>query len=118
MSALRPLSRGIKRRCPACGEGKLFNGYLKLVEACECCGQTYDHDKAADGPAWLTVLRLGPFFAPLIFLASLKAGEYAIVVFPTLLVFLIATALTVLAFMKGAWIGALWHMGQSQSGAK
>ena len=36
MSALRPLSRGIKRRCPACGEGKLFNGYLKLVEACEC----------------------------------------------------------------------------------
>ncbi len=111
-SPLQPVFRGLTRRCPACGKGKLFQGYLKLNETCSHCGEAFSHDLAADGPAWLTVLSLGPFFAPLIFLASLNAGDKMWLVFPAMAIFMVTTALSVLACMKGAWLGALWHMGQ------
>ena len=111
--ALTPVLRGFLRRCPACGEGKLFQGYLKLNPTCPVCGESYNHEKAADGPAWLTVLLLGPFFAPIIFLASMTAGDHVWIALPLLGIFMFSTALTLLAFMKGAWIGALWHMSRS-----
>ena len=114
-SALTPVTRGLRRKCPACGNGKLFAGYLKLKPECPQCGEAFNHDMAADGPAWLTVLSLGPFYAPLIFLASLKAGEHAMLVFPLLLIFMVSTALGLLALMKGAWLGALWHMEQKRA---
>ena len=111
-SSFTPIIRGFQRRCPACGKGKLFSGYLKLNETCSACGERYSHDMAADGPAWLTVLSLGPVFAPLIFLASLKAGDLIWLIFPLLAAFMVGTALGLLALMKGAWLGALWHMGR------
>lgn len=114
--SLTPIVRGARRRCPACGEGKLFAGYLKLVSECAHCGETYSHDQAADGPAWLTVLLLGPFFAPIIFLSSMVAGEHVLIVLPLLAIFMISTALGLLAFMKGAWVGALWRMEQNRKG--
>ena len=114
MSALQPILRGLTRKCPACGQGKLFAGYLKLQGQCAHCGETFDHDRAADGPAWLTVLSLGPFFAPLIFLSAMTSGKAAYYIFPLLLIFMVSTALTLLAFMKGAWLGALWHMDQKK----
>tara|TARA_Y100000052_G_scaffold21389_1_gene21579 strand:+ start:52696 stop:53055 length:360 start_codon:yes stop_codon:yes gene_type:complete len=113
-ASLSPIFRGLSRRCPACGEGKLFAGYLKLVSECDRCGEAFNHDQAADGPAWLTVLMLGPFFAPIIFLSSMTAGEHVLIVLPLLAIFMVTTALGVLAFMKGAWLGALWRMEQNR----
>lgn len=113
-SLFKPVLRGLSRRCPACGKGHLFDGYLKLRPVCSECGAAWDHEKAADGPAWLTVLLLGPVFAPLIFLASLKAEKLVWLVFPLLATLMIAMALGLLALMKGAWLGALWHMDQTR----
>lgn len=113
-SPVRPVLRGFARKCPACGKGKLFDGYLKLRPVCSECGAGWDHEKAADGPAWLTVLLLGPVFAPMIFLVSMKASDHVFLVFPLLAGFMVASALTLLAFLKGAWLGALWHMERSR----
>ena len=111
----KPVLRGFQRCCPACGKGQLFSGYLKLNETCPECGETFSHERAADGPAWLTVLVLGPIFAPLIFVTSLKAPLPIWVTFPMLGGAMFATTLTLLAFMKGGWIGALWHMDQKKT---
>ena len=51
--------RGIKLRCPSCGEGKLFASYLKQVNNCTLCGESYRNIHADDGPAWLTILIVG-----------------------------------------------------------
>ena len=110
--SLQPILRGLQRRCPACGKGRLFSGYLKLNDTCPACGTAHSHENAADGPAWLTVLLLGPVFAPLIFILSLKTALPIWLVFPLLGVFMVGSALGLLAFMKGAWIGALWQMSQ------
>ncbi|QUD90501.1 DUF983 domain-containing protein [Phenylobacterium montanum] len=46
------LSAGLRCRCPRCGEGRLFAGYLKLAKACDHCGLDYGFADPADGPAF------------------------------------------------------------------
>src|SRR5437867_4064939 len=36
-SAIRVLARGLLRRCPRCGQGKLFLGWFTLRERCQRC---------------------------------------------------------------------------------
>lgn len=53
---LRPaLMRGLRERCPACGEGRLLHRYLKIHDNCPQCGEDFSHARADDGPAYLTV---------------------------------------------------------------
>ena len=35
-----PIGRGLRGRCPRCGEGRLFQGFLSLRTACDNCGLT------------------------------------------------------------------------------
>ena len=35
---LSPFATGLACRCPRCGRGKLFRGFLKVVERCPACG--------------------------------------------------------------------------------
>ena len=46
-------------RCPACGEGKLFQGFLTLRPRCDACGLDYDFVDAGDGPAVFIILAAG-----------------------------------------------------------
>lgn len=48
--------RGLKKRCPRCGQGKLFTGFLKVTDRCSVCGEELYHHRADDGPAYLTIL--------------------------------------------------------------
>jgi uncharacterized protein (DUF983 family) len=66
LSKGRILWRGIKGRCPKCGEGRLFKNYIQQVERCTCCGEAIGRIRADDGPAWLTILLTGHIVAPLI----------------------------------------------------
>lgn len=34
--------RGMRRRCPCCGGGKLFRGYFNMVPACPRCGHRFE----------------------------------------------------------------------------
>jgi uncharacterized protein (DUF983 family) len=45
------LAAGLKGRCPRCGEGRLFGGFLSLAPRCEACGLDYGFADSADGPA-------------------------------------------------------------------
>jgi uncharacterized protein (DUF983 family) len=38
------LMRGLRRRCPRCGEGQLFLRFLKTHERCSECGLLYQRD--------------------------------------------------------------------------
>ena len=46
-----PITAGLSCRCPRCGKGHLFNGFLTLRERCDVCGLDYSFADAADGPA-------------------------------------------------------------------
>lgn len=46
-----PLIDGTMCRCPRCGKGRLFHGFLRLAPRCEVCGLDYSFADAGDGPA-------------------------------------------------------------------
>ena len=51
-----PIGRGLRGRCPRCGEGHLFEGFLTLRPKCEHCGLDFDFADAGDGPAVFVIL--------------------------------------------------------------
>jgi uncharacterized protein (DUF983 family) len=51
-----PIARGLRCRCPRCGEGKLLQGFLSLRPACDRCGLDYKFADAGDGPAVFVIL--------------------------------------------------------------
>ncbi len=51
--------RGIAGRCPSCGEGKLFSGFLTLKNECDACGTSFAFADAGDGPAIFVMLITG-----------------------------------------------------------
>jgi len=54
-----PIIRGLCGRCPRCGEGRLFNGFLALAPRCERCGLDYSFADSADGPAFFVMFISG-----------------------------------------------------------
>jgi uncharacterized protein (DUF983 family) len=56
---ISPFSAGLRCRCPRCGEGNLFAGYLKLAPRCQSCGLTYDFADSGDGPSVFIILIVG-----------------------------------------------------------
>ena len=54
-----PISAGLKGRCPRCGEGKLFSGFLTVGKQCGNCGLDYSFADAGDGPAVFVILIIG-----------------------------------------------------------
>lgn len=57
--AQRAIWRGARKRCPACGKGALFNGFLSVSPACPSCGEELHHQRADDAPAYFTIFVVG-----------------------------------------------------------
>jgi uncharacterized protein (DUF983 family) len=112
-----PFRHGMLGRCPRCGEGALFDGYLSVVRRCAVCDEPLGEYRAADGPAFFTICIVGLLLVPLL--------GFGFVVFRPepmtllLVVSLIAAILTfaLLRLVKGAFIGYLWAHHERDPGA-
>ncbi len=54
-----PVSSGLKGHCPRCGQGNLFDGFIKLKPACSNCGLDYGFADSGDGPVVFVILIVG-----------------------------------------------------------
>ena len=54
-----PRSVGLGGRCPRCGEGRVFVGFLKVAPRCAVCGLDLSFADSADGPAVFVILIVG-----------------------------------------------------------
>lgn len=57
--AVNPFLAGAAGRCPNCGEGPLFEGFLKVSPRCEACGFDLARADSGDGPAVFVILIAG-----------------------------------------------------------
>lgn len=48
----------MRGKCPRCGQGRLFNGWLKLRKSCEVCDLDYKFADPADGPAFFAMMAM------------------------------------------------------------
>lgn len=110
-SLAHAVGRGLRGRCPNCGEGALFRRYLKVSPACATCGHDLDQYPSDDGPAYFTILLVGHLFVlPVLLLPFVWTAPAAIVV-PALLIPLAIFTLVLLPVVKGGVIGALAKLG-------
>lgn len=70
MSQPSPILAGLACRCPRCGKGRLFTGYLQLGPSCPQCGLDYGFADSGDGPAVFVIFLV----APLVVLLALVVG--------------------------------------------
>lgn len=68
-SALRT---GLACRCPRCGQGRLFSGFLTVAERCERCGLDLKKADSGDGPAVFIIFVLGFLIVPIAVLVNLR----------------------------------------------
>ena len=99
--------RGLSRRCPNCGQGRLFDGFLKIRCPCEVCGHDNTVYPSDDFPPYLTILITGHVVVPLF----MWMDRYEPPLWLQAAIWLPVTVimcLVLLPFMKGATVGLCW----------
>lgn len=103
--------RGIRGRCPRCGEERLFGRYLKPVAACGSCGQDWTLHQADDFPPYISIFLTGHLLAPVIIVLS---SSEALPMWAKMLACTSLAAALMFALLqpaKGAIIAMQWWMG-------
>lgn len=54
-----PYVAGLTCRCPRCGKGRLFKGFLTIEKRCDNCGLDYGFVDSGDGPAIFVIFVVG-----------------------------------------------------------
>lgn len=109
-----PIPTGLLCRCPRCGKGALFSGFLTLAPRCAVCGLDTRFADTGDGPSFFASF-LGGFL-------TLLVGVYAQIVYSPdwwvyallLIVGMVATVLMIRP-MKGVLV-ALQYANKAEQG--
>lgn len=102
------LLNGLRLRCPACGEGKLLHSYLKVKDGCSECGQDLSHQRADDGPAYLTILLVGHILGFVLHIVYVQLRPDPWVLALILSAVTVAASLLLLPRMKGLVVAYQW----------
>ncbi|WP_306303359.1 DUF983 domain-containing protein [Pseudovibrio denitrificans] len=95
--------RGMRCKCPSCGVGSIFNGYLSVKQSCDNCGEELHHHRADDAPPYFTIFIVGHV---VVALAMWVEMAYVPPMWLHMAVWLPLTLIMSLAFLRP--IKALW----------
>ena len=104
------VGRGLNGRCPCCGEGRLFRGFLKPVERCASCGEDLHHQRADDLPPYIVITIVGHVVVGGLLLAERLADWpmwLHMAIWPALTLLL---ALVLMQPVKGGVVGLQWAL--------
>jgi uncharacterized protein (DUF983 family) len=105
------LLRGVRSRCPRCGEGQLFRKWLKPRERCPVCTMDLTPQRADDLPAYIAMIVTGHLMAPLIIMLSADFGMSPVAMIAILVPLAVAMMLGMLQPAKGGVIAVQWWFG-------
>jgi len=111
-----PLLAGLAGRCPNCGEGQLFEGFLKVSPRCEACGFDLAKADSGDGPAVFVILIAGFLVA---FAALIVEIKFRPPIWLHMVIWLPLTVVLCLALLrpfKGALLAAQFMNKASEGG--
>ena len=101
---------GVRGKCPKCGQGKLFSSFLKIVPACEHCGEEMHHHRADDFPAYIVVVIVGHVilggFMAFEATSTLSTWQHLAIWAPLTVIM----SLALLRPVKGAVVGLQWAL--------
>ncbi len=109
--ALTAMFRGLRGRCPCCGQTRLFAGWLKQAAVCTACAAPLGSVRADDAPPYFVIFAVGhTVILSQLFLddwMGLSLLAEAAVFLPLTLV----ASLALLRPVKGATIGLMLQLG-------
>ncbi len=101
------VGRALMGRCPCCGKGKLMRAYLKQVDNCSVCGESFGQIRADDAAPWATIILVGHVFLPMAFMIDLPLPVWAIATVWSGL--FAGLSLAILPKAKALFIAILWR---------
>lgn len=113
-----PYFAGLRMRCPACGKGRLFKGYLKIADRCAVCGEDFTDLEQGDGPAVFASMIVGFLAVGLALYVEVRFMPPLWVHAAIWLPFVLLATLAVLPPLKGILAGAHYRhrKGHEESG--
>ncbi|MCQ0987763.1 DUF983 domain-containing protein [Jiella marina] len=100
-----PVKAATRGRCPRCGEGRLFAGFLRLEPRCSACGLDYEFADSGDGPAVFVILLIGFIVCGLALWLEVSVGPPLWVHFVLWVPLILVLCLPLLRVLKGTMIG-------------
>ena len=101
--------RGIACKCPRCGKGGIYAGFLDLRPHCEACGLDFAFMDSGDGPAIFVIMIAGAIVVGAALITEVKYQPpfwlHAVLWLPLIL----ATTLLPLRAMKSLLIALQYH---------
>lgn len=110
-SAAQALRRGLRGRCPACGEGHMFRAFLKVADNCPHCGEELHHHRADDFPAYLVIVIVGHILVPIVLLVETEVAPAMWISMTLWPLAALVMALGLLQPVKGAVVAIQWYGG-------
>jgi uncharacterized protein (DUF983 family) len=104
------IRKGLRKRCPNCGKGRMFASYLKVNSECPACGEDLSHQRADDAPPYLTIVVVGHIIVPLILFVETRWHLSTVLHLSIWLPLTLLLSLLLLPMMKGAVVGLQWAM--------
>ena len=105
------LKRGLRGRCPVCGNGNIFNGFLRVVDQCSACGTELGRVRADDAPPYFTIVIVGHVVIALMLWLERAATPPLWVHSAIFLPLTVALALALIRPIKGATLGGMLKLG-------
>ena len=99
--SVEPIAAGLRGRCPRCGEGRLFDGFLTVGKHCSNCGLDYSYADAGDGPAAFVILIIGFIVVGLALWMEVNVGPPLWVHFLLWVPLILVLGLAALRLIKG-----------------
>ncbi|MEE2690011.1 MAG: DUF983 domain-containing protein [Pseudomonadota bacterium] len=107
-SWLRAMARGFRKKCPECGVGRIFDGYVRTQAICDHCGLNISGHAADDAPPYITIMIVGHLAIPLALAAKQIFDPPLTLQFAVWMPLMLAMTAWLLPAVKGGLIGLQW----------
>jgi len=101
--------RGVACKCPRCGKGSIYSGFLTLRPACEVCGLDFAFMDSGDGPAIFMIMIAGAIVVAAALIVEVKYQPPFWLHAALWLPLILATTLLPLRAMKSLLIALQYH---------
>ncbi|HYW64587.1 MAG TPA: DUF983 domain-containing protein [Bradyrhizobium sp.] len=108
-SVFQSAMRGLACKCPRCGKGRLYAGFLTLRPGCERCGLDYGFIDSGDGPAVFIIMIAGAVVVGAALIVEVKYQPPFWLHAALWLPLILATTLVPLRSMKALLIALQFH---------
>jgi uncharacterized protein (DUF983 family) len=101
------MRRGLAGRCPVCGKGRLFDGFLRVASECEQCHAPLGLARADDAPPYFTILIVGHIVIPALLIMQKLYDPPTWLMSAIFLPLTVILALGLIRPIKGATVGLM-----------